>query len=59
MEQRCFRVKLFGRPRARPPGDAGPLVTNLHWLRLFHPEGNAFVQASGDPDKVLSGRGGR
>jgi hypothetical protein len=42
---RCFSVKLFYRMKRR-----GILLSG-HYFRMFHPEANAYVQASSDPDK--------
>ena len=47
-EMRSFSVKMFGR---YTEANMGALWLGLHKFRLFHPEGNAFVTASGDPDK--------
>jgi hypothetical protein len=55
MELRSFTVKLYARFAEK---DKHSLITGLHRFRLFHPEGSAFLSASGDADKgeVLDAR---
>ena len=51
VELRSFTIKLYGRLQPKPVDTVGALMTSLHMFRLFHPEGNAFLQASANPDK--------
>jgi len=57
MEERSFTVKVYLKATAHGNGPGtskarlGTLMTSMRVFRLFHPEGNAFVQASCDPDK--------
>jgi hypothetical protein len=53
MEERALTVKVY---LAKHGGRArqGMLMTSLHTVRLFHPEGNAFLRASANPDKVVA-----
>ena len=61
MELRSFTVTLYA--RFDQPGDRGALRTSFNKVRLYHPEGNAFINASADADKgevldALPGPGG-
>jgi hypothetical protein len=55
VQLRSFTVKMYARFGEQ---EKHSLLTGLHSFRFFHPEGNAFVSASGDANKgeVLDAR---